>query len=111
MPPASAADAVKENGTLETMTRLPVLLLVRELGIGGCERDMTKIAIGLDRRRFEVHVAAFHTKGLRTGELEAAGIPILHLPVTSFRSWSVVTAAQSMRAYIRQYGIQVVHAY
>jgi glycosyltransferase involved in cell wall biosynthesis len=104
-------DVLVENDIVETMARIPVLLLVRELGIGGCERDVTKVAIGLDRKRFEAHVAAFHTVGLRTGELQAAGIPIVHLPVTSFRSWSAVSAARKMRAYIKRHRIQVVHAY
>src|SRR5688572_17671595 len=89
----------------------PVLLMVRELGIGGCERDLTKIAIGLDRRYFEPHVAAFHTEGLRTGDLRAAGIPILHLPVRSFQSPSAVAGARLMGGYIRRHRIQLVHSY
>ncbi|HYP14404.1 MAG TPA: glycosyltransferase [Bryobacteraceae bacterium] len=92
-------------------TAWPILLMVRELGIGGCERDLTKIAIGLDRERFEPHVATFHPEGLRTSELRDAGIPILHLPVTSFQSPSAIAGARKMGQYMRQHGIRLVHSY
>jgi glycosyltransferase involved in cell wall biosynthesis len=85
--------------------------MVRELGIGGCERDLTKIAIGLDRQVFEPHVAAFHPEGLRTPELRDAGVPILHLPVKSFRSPSAIKSASLMGNYMRQHHIALVHSY
>jgi glycosyltransferase involved in cell wall biosynthesis len=90
---------------------VPVLLAVRELTIGGCERDLTKIAKHLDRTRFTPHVACFHPNGMRGDELRSAGIPILHLPVTSFASRSALTGAWMLRRYIREHGIQVVHAF
>lgn len=88
-----------------------VLLLVRELTIGGCERDLTKMALGLDRSRFVPHVGCFHPNGHRGDELRAAGIPILKLPVQSFYSLSTITAARLMGRYLREHRIQVVHAY
>jgi glycosyltransferase involved in cell wall biosynthesis len=90
---------------------VPVLLAVRELTIGGCERDLTKIAKHLDRSRFTPHVACFHPDGVRGDELRTSGIPILHLPVTSFASKSALTGARMLRRYIREHGIQVVHAF
>jgi L-malate glycosyltransferase len=92
-------------------TPVPVLLAVRELTIGGCERDLTKIATHLDRSRFTPHVACFHPNGVRGDDLRRAGIPILHLPVTSFASKSALTGARMLRRYIRGQGIQVVHAF
>ncbi len=89
----------------------PVLLVARELGIGGCERDLTKIAKGIDRSRFEPHVACFHPHGLRAAELEAAGIPIVHLPVTSFLSLSAWRGARVLRNYIRQNRIQIIQSF
>jgi len=93
------------------MSKWPVLLLVESLGHGGCERDATKIAVGLDRNRFEPHVAAFHTGGFLTAQLEAAGVPILPLPLRSFVNSSALVAAREMGAYIRRHGIQLVHAF
>lgn len=93
------------------MSKWPVLLLVESLGHGGCERDVTKIAVGLERSRFEPHVAVFHSGGLLTAQLEAAGVPILALPLRSFANSSAIAAARQMGAYIRSHGIQLVHAF
>ena len=85
--------------------------MVRELGIGGCERDLVKIALHLDRRRFQPHVGCFISDGFRGHELRAAGIPILRLPVRSFRSYSALQAMFTMRRYVREHGIRLVHAF
>ncbi len=88
----------------------PVLIMVRSLGEGGCERDAAKLAIGLDRSRFEPHLAVFYDGGYRTPEVEAAGVPILSLPVRSFLNSTALDGARKMGAYIRRHGIQLVHA-
>ncbi len=90
---------------------IPVLLMVRELGIGGCERDLTKLAIGLDRSRFIPFVGCFRPDGLRTAELQAHGIPIVAFDVPSFASPAALRAARGLGAFIRKNGIQVVHAF
>jgi L-malate glycosyltransferase len=91
--------------------RWPILLMVRELGIGGCERDVAKMALHLDRNRFEPHVGCFISEGFRGRELRDAGIPILRLPVRSFKSYSAVRAMFTMRRYVREHGIRLVHAF
>ncbi len=93
------------------MSKWPVLLLVRSLGHGGCERDAAKIAIGLDRDRFEPHVAVFHDGGFLTSHVVGAGVPILSLPLRSFLNSSLFVAARKMGSYIRQHGIRLVHAF
>src|SRR5258708_5466721 len=92
------------------MAKWPVLLMVRSLEHGGCERDLTKIALNLDRSRFEPHVAIFRG-GFRRHELEAAGVPILDLPVHSFGNRSAWHGFRKMGAYIREHGIRLVHAF
>lgn len=93
------------------MSKWPVLLLVRSLGHGGCERDAAKIAIGLDRNRFEPHIGVFHDGGFLTTQVNAAAVPILSLPLRSFLNSSFFVAARKMGAYIRHHGIQLVHAF
>ena len=90
--------------------RWPVLILVRQLGEGGCERDAAKLAIGLDRRRFEPHVAVFYSGGFRSAEVAAAGVPILSLPVRSFLNATAWEGARELGSYIRQHRIRLVHA-
>src|SRR5271168_3289351 len=89
----------------------PVLLTVRELHHGGIERDVTKIALHLDRSRFEPHVATYQAEGMRFEELIRASVPVLHLPVSSLKSPTAFSAAIRMRRYIRKHRIRLVHAY
>jgi glycosyltransferase involved in cell wall biosynthesis len=88
-----------------------VLLLSRELGQGGSERQLVEIAKALDRSRFEVHVGCFHPQGFRSAELSREGIPILHLPVYSFRSFAAVRGAWRLATYLRRRRIRLVHTF
>jgi glycosyltransferase involved in cell wall biosynthesis len=92
-------------------TPIPILLTVRELHHGGIERDVTKIALALDRSRFDPCVASYQAEGMRFEELTRARIPFLHIPLTSLKSASVIHAAKRMRGYIREHGIRLVHAF
>jgi glycosyltransferase involved in cell wall biosynthesis len=90
---------------------VPILLTVRELDCGGIERDVTKIALHIDRSRFEPHVASYKAEGIRYEEVCRMGIPFLHLPLSSLKSSKAVSAAMRLGWYIRQHGIRLVHAY
>jgi glycosyltransferase involved in cell wall biosynthesis len=90
---------------------VPILLMTYGLGIGGSERQMAEVAKALDPSRFQVHAGCFHAEGMRADELREAGIPILELPVTSFKSFSVVKGARMMLRYIREHGIEMVHSF
>lgn len=90
---------------------VPVLLMVRELGIGGCERDLAKLAKTLDRAQFFPHVGCFHSEGLRADELRAAGVPIVRFPVRSFQSFSAIGGARQMGRYLREHRIKLVHCF
>src|SRR5579862_5207312 len=94
-----------------TMPEIPILLMVRELGWGGSERQLTEMARSLDRSRFQVHVACFRAEGMRVRELEEAGVPILALPVRSLRGVSAVTGANMLLRYLRKHSIQLVHTF
>lgn len=89
----------------------PVLLLVHRLDLGGSERQMAEVAKALDRRYFEPHVACFHSEGIRGDDLRNAGIPILHLPVTSFANFSAVRGAWQLIRYIWRHNIRIVHSF
>src|SRR5580692_6659977 len=89
----------------------PILLATYKLHVGGNERDLAKLARYLDPRRFQVHVAAFYPHGERVAELAAAGIPILDLPVRSFLNRTALASAKVLRAYVREHGIRLIHAF
>jgi glycosyltransferase involved in cell wall biosynthesis len=85
--------------------------MCRELNVGGSERQLTELAKGLDRSRFQPHVGCFHASGFRARELEAAGVPIVRIPVRSFRSPSTLPAARQLGHYITQHNIVLVHTF
>jgi glycosyltransferase involved in cell wall biosynthesis len=93
------------------LDRIPVLLMARELGIGGTERQLVETARFLQRDRFVPHVGCFRPDGLRRRDLEQAGVPILHLPVYSFKSPAVLSCARQLIRYIREHRIQIVHSF
>lgn len=90
---------------------VPVMLMIRELGIGGSERQMSVVARSLDRSRFEPHVGCFRPDGLRRKELDEAGVPVAQFHVTSFKSPGVITGAIALGRYIRRHGIRLVHSF
>lgn len=90
---------------------VPVLLLVRELGIGGCERDLTKLAIELDRSRFEPHVGCLISEGMRTAELREHGIPVVQFDMPKLFSSAALRAGRQMGRYLKEHRIQVVQAF
>jgi len=85
--------------------------MVRELGIGGTERQLVETARFLSRERFMPHVGCFRPDGPRRAELESAGIPILHLPLYSPGSKAFFPAATQFVRYLREQKIQVVHSF
>ena len=89
---------------------IPILLMVRELGSGGTERQLTELARSLDRSRFIAHVGCFR-EGIRTPDLLAAGIPVVSFRVTSFTNASTLRGAFLLGRYLRRHRIRIVHAY
>ena len=86
-------------------------MLVRELGFGGIERDVSKFSRHVDRERVLPHVAYFRPGGPRWAEIEQAGIPLLELSIQSFRSSAAVTAARRFARYVAEHEIDLVHAF
>lgn len=90
---------------------VPVLLMVRELNVGGTERQCAELARALDPGRYQAHVACFRPSGFRADQLRAAGIPVIDLGVRSFASMSALAGTWRLRGYIRRHAIRVVHAF
>lgn len=85
--------------------------MVQSLGHGGCERDAAKLAVSLDRDKFEPRIGVMRAGGFRLAEVQAAGIPTEHFPVSSFMKPSLFKAARQFGKYVSQNAIQIVHAF
>src|SRR5665213_898514 len=90
---------------------VPVLLMVRALGLGGTERPLTETARFLDRERFAPHVCCLIADGLRRAEIEQAGVPLHTLRVPSFVRPSVLQGGWELAGLIRRHGIQIAHTF
>jgi glycosyltransferase involved in cell wall biosynthesis len=88
----------------------PVLLLVRELGLGGSERQLVEMAKALDRARFLPHVGCMR-EGFRCDELRAAGVPVTVFPVRSLYGPSALAGAWQLRRYLMRHNVQLLHAF
>jgi glycosyltransferase involved in cell wall biosynthesis len=91
--------------------KIPVLLMARELHIGGSERQMTETAMRLDPDTFIPHVGCFRPAGLRGDELRHSGVAIAEFPVYSYRSPAAIREAAHLVRYIREHRIQIVHTW
>lgn len=88
-----------------------VLIAVRELGIGGSERQACLIARLLDPKLVRVSVGCFIPTGLRRDELDAAGLPVKVFPLRSFLSWRFAITAARARRWISRENVALVHCF
>ncbi len=96
---------------MSAAAKIPVLLMARELGIGGTERQMTEIAKRLDLSVFAPHVGCMRPAGMRGDELRDSGVTIVQFPVRSYRSLAAFREAAHLVGYIRDHGIRLVHTW
>jgi glycosyltransferase involved in cell wall biosynthesis len=89
----------------------PLLLLCRELGLGGSERQLAEAARSLDRSRFAPHAGCFRPEGMRGDELRRGGVPVVSFPVRSFRAPSTLAAFREIGRYVEHHSIRLVHAF
>ena len=89
----------------------PVMLMVRALGAGGTERQVTEIAKALNRDQFVPHVGCFEDDGFHAAELRACGVPVFSMRMRSLLSRDSADVAMAMRRYIGTNRIRLVHTF
>lgn len=90
---------------------VPILLMNYDLRFGGTERQLTEVALHLDRSRFAPHVGCIRLQGGRRGELERGGVPLAEFSFPSFASWRSVAAARRLSVYMRRHRIRLLHTF
>jgi glycosyltransferase involved in cell wall biosynthesis len=87
---------------------LPVAFVMTTFAPGGTERQMIELVRRLDRSRWDVHVACFHTRGAWFGRVaEAARVTVF--PVRSFRRPDTIGHMWAFARWCRHHAIAVVH--
>src|SRR5688500_11139331 len=103
--------ALDDGNSRLMATRAPVLLMTGALGLGGTELELADNATYLHRNRFEPNFGCVISTGVRRAELDAAGVPILTLPMRSLASASAARNALQIGRYVRRHKIQIVHTF
>lgn len=67
------------NSCRRAVSKFSVFLLVRSLEVGGAERQLVQLAMGLHKRGHKVRVAVFYLRGPLASELVRCGIEIIDL--------------------------------
>lgn len=88
----------------------PVLFVIHSLGHGGTERQVSVLASGLDRQKFQPHVATVEG-GFRADELRRQGVPVISIPIRSFWNPGPWRLSDFLARYIRDNGIRLVHGF
>jgi glycosyltransferase involved in cell wall biosynthesis len=91
------------------MSSCDVLFVIRSMGRGGAERQLSVLARRLQALGFRVTVALFYLEGPLLQELIDAGIEILDLQKTG--RWSNLTVAMRLKKFISARQPRVVHGY
>jgi glycosyltransferase involved in cell wall biosynthesis len=87
-----------------------VLIVASHLWIGGAETVIRHLALGLDRRRFNVTVCTLKERGRIGDELARAGVDIITLPQPPAGKVDYFTF-RKLRRVIRERKIDVVHTH
>jgi len=98
-------------GASPSGNRRRILLLVRLLGQGGSERQVTVTALALSRAGYQTHVGCVDPAGIRGDELRAGGIPVVSFPIQTLAAPSTVWQGMQLAAYVRRHRIDLVHSF
>jgi glycosyltransferase involved in cell wall biosynthesis len=79
--------------------------------LGGTERQVANVALGLDAARFELHLACLRNIGELKQELEGLRVPRPVFNIGRLYSFRTFSEAIRLARYIRKNAIQVVHTY
>lgn len=86
-----------------------ILLLCRSLDVGGSERQLVNLALGLHAQGHPVAVAVFYGKGALESELHAAGVPVLDLRKSG--RWDALAFFWRMKRAVAGYRPQVLYGF
>jgi len=88
---------------------LSIFLLIRSLNVGGSERQLVHLALGLQRRGHRVTVGVFYGGGLLAAELEQSGVPVVNLAKRG--RWDLLGFLVRVRRAIATARPDVVYSY
>jgi glycosyltransferase involved in cell wall biosynthesis len=96
---------IPDVGPIRVLQFLPVF------AIGGTERQVVNLSVGLDRTRFDLHIGCFERRGEFLPEVEARQIPVTEYKINRLYGPHTMRQQFKLAGYLRRHRIDVVHSY
>jgi L-malate glycosyltransferase len=91
--------------------RIKLLAMLTNFHIGGTERQVANLALGIDSSQFDLHLACLRYSGELLAELETLRAPRPEFRIGSLHSPRTFWQGIRLAHYIRRNLIQIVHSY
>jgi len=91
--------------------RIKLLKMLTSFHIGGTERQVVNLALGIDPSRFDLHLACLRSSGALLGELKTLQVPRPEFRIGRFYNPRTFLQGMRLAQYIRKNRIQIVHSY
>jgi glycosyltransferase involved in cell wall biosynthesis len=91
--------------------KIKLLQMLTNFHIGGTERQVTNLALGIDSSHFDLHLACLRHSGELLAELETLRAPRPEFRIGSLYSPKTFWQGLRLAHYVRRNLIQIVHSY
>jgi L-malate glycosyltransferase len=91
--------------------RIKLLQMLTNFHIGGTERQVANLALGIDSAHFDLHLACLWNSGELLAELETLRVPRPEFRIGSLYSPKTLWQGIRLAHYVRRNLIQIVHSY
>lgn len=91
--------------------KVKLLEFLTNFKIGGTERQVVNLACGLDRGRFDLHVACLGRSGDFLEQVEGDRIPLSEYRINSLCNHTTIREQWKFAGYLKRNRIQIVHSY
>lgn len=91
--------------------RIRIGYCIDALAVGGTELNAVRTLEAFDRERFEFTVFHFHKDGTLRPRYEAAGVRMVHMPLSRLYAPSTLRQGWRFAQLLREYGVHVVHTH
>ena len=91
--------------------KIKLLELLTNFHIGGTERQVANLALGIDASHFDLHLACLRHSGELLADLETLRVPRPEFPIGHIYSFRTLWQGIRLARYVRTNLIQIVHSY
>jgi glycosyltransferase involved in cell wall biosynthesis len=101
---------ISATGTNRKYSLIALLILARQFGEGGAERQLLALLRGLDKQKFSLTVATFYPGGALSPELNAID-SLRAVPLNKLGPWDILGFARRLARLIREVEPDIIYGY